>query len=97
MFGRTFLQKEKTFEKSSISYEISEFRVTKSSKIFYADIALIHGKTGMIFAEYEIHLVYKVDQKMTIQEINLSLLHRAFVTERDKYLYNAAVNGQINI
>ena len=89
MFGRTFLQKEKTFEKSSISYEISEFRVTESSKIFYADIALIHGKTGMIFAEYEIHLVYKVDQKMTIQEINLSLLHRAFVTEQDKYLYNA--------
>ena len=90
MFGRIPLQKEKRFEKSSISYEISEFRVTESSKIFYADTALIHGEQGMIFAEYEIHLVYKVDPKMTMQEINLSLLHRAFVTERDKYLYNAA-------
>lgn len=90
MFGRIPLQKEKRFEKSSVSYEISEFRVTESSKIFYADTALIHGEQGMIFAEYEIHLVYKVDPKMTMQEINLSLLHRAFVTERDKYLYNAA-------
>ena len=42
MFGRIPLQKEKRFEKSSISYEISEFRVTESSKIFYADTALIH-------------------------------------------------------
>lgn len=82
-------------EKAKVSMKINNYKdpsgkIFPTNKVFYMDTAVVSERKGLVLAEYNVSMEWRVTDTISIQDIELRLNCRAFLTEESKYLYNEA-------
>lgn len=81
---------EDVHRESSINYKDPSGKIFPTNKVFYMDTAVVSERKGLVLAEYNVSMEWRVTDTISIQDIELRLNCRAFLTEESKYLYNEA-------
>lgn len=73
---------------STLNYPDGDSSFACSSSVFFMDVASIGARKGVLLAKYNFSMDWAIDRIIEVQEINLHLKERAFITETEKFMYN---------